>query len=232
MSADGILTGYSGSVRVRAMGMPIVFDLDGTLVDSAPDIRAALNGVLVSEGLAPLDLPTVTGFIGNGVPVLIARAIAHVGADPDHQPAWEARFLAGYDRHDLTRPFEAVDGALRALAAAGHPLGICTNKPEGPARGVLAAFGWSDLFATVIGGDTLARRKPDPSPLLSAVAALGGGPALFVGDSEVDAATALAAGVPFGLFTRGYRKTPPEQIAALVRFDDFAALPALVEGFG
>ncbi len=214
------------------MAMPLVFDLDGTLVDSAPDIRAALNHVLTHEGVAPLDLSIVTGFIGNGVPALIARAIAHVGADPACQAAWEARFMAGYDRHDLTRPFEAVDDALRALAAAGHPLGICTNKPEGPARGVLAAFGWSDLFAAVIGGDTLPHRKPDPSPLLGAIAALGGGPALFVGDSEVDAATALAARVPFCLFTRGYRKTPPDEIVAEARFDDFAGLPALVAGLG
>lgn len=214
------------------MSMSIVFDLDGTLVDSAPDIRAALNHVLSHEGVAPLDLQTVTGFIGNGVPVLIARAIAHVGANPACQKAWEARFMAGYDRHDLTRPFDAVDDALRALAAAGHSLGICTNKPEGPARGVLAAFGWSDLFATVIGGDTLAVRKPDPSPLLAAVSALGGGPALFVGDSEVDAATALEARVPFCLFTRGYRKTPSDEIVAEARFDDFAGLTALVASLG
>ncbi len=209
----------------------VIFDLDGTLVDSAPDIHAAVNTLMLAEGEAPLAFETVKRFIGNGVPTLLARVMVARGRSGDELHArWMARFMADYSTgaSDLTRPYPGVPEALEALHQAGHALGLCTNKPIEPARHVLAAFGLDRFFSVVIGGDTLAVRKPDPAPLLAVNYALDAGPAIFVGDSEVDADTALAAGVPFLLFTEGYRKSPVEAMAHAASFDDFALLPRLV----
>jgi phosphoglycolate phosphatase len=128
----------------------------------------------------------------------------------------------------LTALFPGVTEALDALAQAGHPMAICTNKPEAPAHAALRHFGLDRHFPMVIGGDSLPQRKPDPAPLRAALAGLGATRALFVGDSEVDAETAQAAGIPLALFTRGYRKTPAEHLAAKLVFDDYRALPRLV----
>jgi phosphoglycolate phosphatase len=108
-------------------------------------------------------------------------------------------------------------------------MGVCTNKPLGPTHAALAHFGWQGLFASVIGGDSLAARKPDPAPLLASVAALGGGPAVYVGDSEVDGETAERAGVPFLLFTEGYRKAEVAAIPHRAAFADWSALPDLAQ---
>jgi phosphoglycolate phosphatase len=209
----------------------VIFDLDGTLVDSAPDIHASVNRMLQAEGEEALAFEMVKRFIGNGVPTLIERVMAARGrAGAAVHARWLARFMADYEAGsaDLTRPYPGVIEALSGLAALGHDLGICTNKPERPARHVLQAFGMEGFFPVVVGGDSLPLRKPDPAPLRAAAAALGAGPVIFVGDSEVDAETAAAAGVPFLLFTEGYRKSPVEAIAHAARFDSFATLPDLV----
>ena len=142
----------------------IIFDLDGTLVDSAPDIHAAINRMLTGEGEAPLTAAQVTGFVGNGVPVLIDRVLAAQGYAPDaaRHTRWEQRFLTFYeaDPAKLTQLYPGVLQALGALQAAGHSLGLCTNKPETPARHVLRAFGLDAFFDVVVGGDTLPERKP------------------------------------------------------------------------
>jgi phosphoglycolate phosphatase len=213
------------------MTCPVVFDLDGTLIDSAPDIAAAVNAMLAAEGCAPLDLPTATSFIGNGLPRLVARVIEARALPAGDHPRLTAAMRAQYDAAParLTRPYPGVPAMLAALAARGHPLGLCTNKPEGPARAVLRDLGLLPFFASVLGGDRLPVLKPDPAPLLACVAELGHpAPPLFVGDSEVDAATARAAGVPFLLFTRGYRKSPAADLAPAASFDDHARLPALI----
>jgi phosphoglycolate phosphatase len=207
---------------------PIVFDLDGTLVDSAPDLHAAANRMLAEFGRPALSLGQVTGFIGNGVPKLVERCLdATGGVDGLHAEAL-ARFRGHYDAApaELTRPYAGAIAAAEALRDAGHPLGICTNKPEAPARKLLGLLGMGALFEAVIGGDTVAAHKPDPAPLRRAIEALGGSPAaaIFVGDSEVDALTAARAGVAFALFTRGYRKAPVEQLDAAFAFEDFAEL--------
>ncbi len=209
----------------------VIFDLDGTLVDSAPDIHAAVNRLMAAEGEAPLAFEEVKRFIGNGVPTLIARVMAARRRSGDDLHArWLDRFMADYaaGASDLTRPYPGVIGALTALQEGGHRLGICTNKPEEPARHVLEAFGMTGFFPVVVGGDSLPLRKPDPAPLHEVARALGEGPVIFVGDSEVDAETAAAAGVPFLLFTEGYRKSEVEAISHAARFDHFAVLPALV----
>ena len=210
----------------------LVFDLDGTLVDSAPDICAVANAVLAEEGVAPLTLAEARGFVGAGASVFVERMQAARGLPEADHTRLLARFLEGYEGAvENTRPYPGVVDALAVLAARGHPMGVCTNKPIGPARGVLAHFGLAPRFGAVIGGDSLPERKPDPAPLLAVLDALGGGAALFVGDSEIDAETAARAGLPFLLFTRGYRKAPVDRLPHAAAFDDFAALPGLVDGF-
>lgn len=215
--------------------MILIFDLDGTLVDSAPDIRAAVNRMLADEGIGPLDLPTVTGFVGNGMPKLVERVMAAKGIAPGRHKELTQVTLDHYNAAPsaLTRPYAHVPQALEALAAAGHRLAVCTNKPEAPARAILADLGLARHFPVIVGGDTLPVRKPDPAPALACVkalgdGALGGGAAAFIGDSEVDAETAAAAGLPFYLFTEGYRKSPVSALPHRAAFSDFAALPGLI----
>lgn len=210
----------------------IVFDLDGTLVDSAPDLHAAAAKLLVEEGRDPLPLATIRGFIGNGVPKLVERVAeaAVLGRDPARLEALTARFMTHYMAAParLTRAFPHVLPVLEFLGQSGHRLGICTNKPEAPTRAILAALGLSRHIQVVVGGDTLPQRKPDPAPLRLAFQQLGA-LGLYVGDSEVDAATAETVGVPFLHYTEGYRQAPGRRIAAEASFADFAELPALVE---
>lgn len=216
----------------RAAPSGLVFDLDGTLVDSAPDIAAATNAMLADLGYQALSAETIAGFVGNGVVLLVERTLAHVGASSSPQAALD-RFRAHYDAApaDLTRAYPGVPEALAALRFSGLPLGVCTNKPEGPARAVLDALSLDDFFEAVIGGDTTDALKPDPLPLVTAFDKLGIPPAegLFVGDSEVDAETAAAAGVRFALHTRGYLRGPAEAVRADLTFADFKSLPGLLK---
>lgn len=217
------------------MSLPsIVFDLDGTLIDSAPDIHAASNAVLAEHGFAPLTLPQVRSFVGKGVPHLVHRLLEASEADP-HGPLHTrmvADFTARYEEAvTLTALYPGVRGALEALTQAGHPLGICTNKPIAPTMAVLRHFALDTLFDVVIGGDTLPVRKPDPQPLLKAHQVLGRARMLYVGDSEVDAETAAAAGQPFLLYTEGYRKTPVADLPHAIAFSDYAMLPGIVSHF-
>jgi phosphoglycolate phosphatase len=210
--------------------MNVVFDLDGTLIDSAPDIRAAVNRMLAAEGLAALDLPTVVSFVGHGLPTLVSRVIAHCGLPLDQHARLTAATLAEYNQGatKLTRLYPGVEDALAALKHAGHRLGICTNKPEPSARALLVDMGLMQHFQSVVGGGRLPMLKPDPAMLHLSVQELGGGPACFVGDSEVDADTAVAAGVPFLLFTEGYRKSPVAALPHKAAFNDYRELAALI----
>ncbi len=210
--------------------MIILFDLDGTLIDSAPDIQAAANRMLAGEGVEPLDLPTITRFIGNGLPKLVERVMQARGLDGARHKMLTQVVLDQYNAgaSSLTRVYPGVVQALQALADAGHRMAVCTNKPEAPARAVLADLGLAGFFPVVVGGDTLAVNKPDPAPALACLQALGGGQAVYVGDSEVDAATAQAASLPFYLFTEGYRKTSIAEMPYHAAFDDFADLPGLI----
>ncbi|MCF3974466.1 phosphoglycolate phosphatase [Paracoccus salsus] len=213
---------------------PVVFDLDGTLIDSAPDIHACVNAVLRHHGVAPLGLDRVRSFIGGGVDVLWTKVIAASRIDPRFRRDLIASFMTRYHQATaLTRLFPGVDDVLGLLADRGHPLGICTNKPMGPTRAILDHFGIRHLFATIIGGDSVSEKKPHPAPLRAALAALGANPdapaGLYVGDSEFDAACAAAVPVPFLIYSRGYRLTPLDQLTHRAAFDDFTDLPGLVE---
>ena len=207
----------------------IVFDLDGTLIDSAPDIRAAANGMLKEEGRDPLDLATITSFIGNGLPNLVGLVIEARRLDMARHEALTARVLDHYTAGNgaLTKLYPNVRDVLETLHRDGHHLGLCTNKLIAPTRDILGHFGLTNLFRVVIGGDSLAERKPHPTPLLATFEALGS-PGIFVGDSEVDAETARRAKIRFALFTEGYRKTPVAALPHDWSFGDFLVLPAIV----
>lgn len=187
----------------------IVFDLDGTLVHSAPDLHAAANRMLADLGAPPLEMETLISFIGRGVAVLVKRCLAHAGLDADPQDALDI-FTAHYmrDLTTLTRPYPGVIDMLQTLRSRDIPLGLCTNKPEGPARDLCQALDLTQFFDVVVGGDTLAVRKPDPDPLWHCITALGGKlpDTLYVGDSETDYLTARRAGVPFAYFEGGYQR--------------------------
>ena len=208
----------------------VIFDLDGTLIDSAPDIREVANAVLAEEGAAPLTLAEARGFVGGGAGIFVERTAEARGLPPERRPAMLERFLELYEGQGatrLTRPYPGAVEALATLGDRGHALGICTNKPDGPMRRVLADLDLAGPFAALVAGDTLPVRKPDPAPLRECVARLGGGPALFVGDSEIDCETARRAGIAFALFTEGYRRDPLAEVPPAMRFDDFRRLPGI-----
>lgn len=209
----------------------LIFDLDGTLIDSAPDIHAAVNRLMALYDMPQFTYDQVRGFVGNGVGILLERCLrAH---NRPHDSALHAEMMDAFieiyeTAHDLTTIYPGVEAALDELA--GHPMAICTNKPEGPTRSVLSHLGLSRYFPVIVGGDTLPQRKPDPAPLFEAIRRIGHDRVLFVGDSEVDAETAARAQVPFLLFSGGYRKAPPETLGAVAIFDDWAAFASMVRG--
>ncbi len=210
-----------------------IFDLDGTLVDSAPDICSAANTVLAAQKLQCISLDEARRFIGAGAPAFVERMAAVRLPAPDAGRTAEmlAHFLDLYEGAvDRTRLYPGVRDALDALAHKGWRLGLCTNKPEAPARAVLRHFDLAAYFSVVVGGDTLRHRKPDPAPLDHVVAALRATAPVYIGDSETDAATAAAARVPFALFTEGYRRTPPEAMPHDHAFSDFTSLPDWLNG--
>ncbi|OWU82359.1 phosphoglycolate phosphatase [Oceanicola sp. 22II-s10i] len=207
----------------------VVFDLDGTLIDSAPGIRGIANGILREEGLPEISLAEAHSFIGHGAGAFVAQMRAARGIADSEQERLLGTLLGRYEGAvGLSQPYPGVPEALAALVAGGHVLALCTNKPEAPARLELEYLGVTGDFGVVVGGDSLAVRKPDPGPLRAVLGAMAEGPSVYVGDSEVDAETAQAAGVAFLLFTGGYRKSPVEAIPHDAAFDDFADLPALV----
>ena len=208
----------------------LVLDLDGTLVDSAPDLAAALNRVLAARGLAPLGLSEITSMVGDGVRVLIERAFAARGATPDD--AAHAAYAEDYGRNFAvaTRPFPGTEATLRDLAAAGWRLAVCTNKPEAMARGVLASTGLAGFFAAVGGGDSFPARKPDPAHLLATIAAAEATPAraLMVGDHRNDILAAQGAGLP-GIFAAWGYGPPSMADGAAAVAARFSELPRIIE---
>lgn len=208
----------------------IIFDLDGTLIDSAPDLHAAANVMLRALGREEISLTQAIAFIGNGVGKLVGRCLdATGGADRVTTEAALARFMMAYDADPvtLTTTYPGVRGALTALCASGFAMGLCTNKPEEPARDILRRLGLAQYFDAVVGGDTIGALKPDPAGLFACGARLGEGPLVYVGDSETDAATAEAAEAPFLLYTKGYRKSEPAVIPHAATFDRFEELEGL-----
>ncbi len=202
----------------------ILFDLDGTLIDSAPDIHAGANAALAKRGLPQITADQARAYVGHGAAIFIERLRNGLGLGPDLQDPLLADFLAIYETAvSLTELYDGVESTLQRLAHNGFALGLVTNKPIGPTRNVVAHFDWQSQFGVVLGGDSLPVRKPDPAPLQAAIETLGCKAPLYVGDSEVDAETAARAGVPFALFTRGYRKAPIAELPHLHAFDSYDA---------
>ena len=214
-------------------GATVVFDLDGTLVDTAPDLIGALNVVLGERGLAPVPVEAARHLVGRGGRVLLQRGFADAGAQmPEGEAdALFARFLDAYRARIAqdSRPYPGVEAALDALAHAGARLAVCTNKPGEYARLLLDALDLSRRFAAVVGADEVAARKPDPRHLLDTVARAGGeaARALMVGDSEADALAARGAAAPVVLVSFGYTETPAAELGADAVIDGFDALPAV-----
>lgn len=189
----------------------VIFDLDGTLIDSAPDIHACLNKTLAQFGQPQITLSQTKSFIGRGVAALVDQALEAVGAAlaPSQAGAMVTHLVELYETeigHSV--PYPGMRAALEALRGQGHALAICTNRPQAPTQAMLAHFGLTQLFESCAYGDGPYPRKPDPASLRHVMNELGTQAAIYVGDSETDAATAQASGVPFLLFTEGYRKSP------------------------
>lgn len=209
----------------------LVFDLDGTLIDSAGSLAAAGNRLLAELGRPPVDTDRVKGFIGHGVDMLVDRLLRATGGIPDGGPAPQrARFAAIYaaDPVSSVEVFPHVRETLAALAGAGHGLAVCTQKPEAPARDILAALDLMPPVTGLTGGDSIAALKPDPALLAHAAGQIAGGRIVFIGDSEVDAETAGNAGVPFILRVGGYPHGPLTAIPRWGEFADYRDLPPLL----
>jgi phosphoglycolate phosphatase len=196
----------------------MVFDLDGTLVDSAPDIAAAINRMLAGRGHAPLSVPAVASMVGDGVKPLIQRVFAAAGGTPDEAAAHD--YLSDYESNVAvdTTLFDGIPACLEALKAAGFRLAVCTNKPEKATRLLLAALGIADEFDAIGGGDSFAAHKPNPLHLSETVKAAGSIPsrALMVGDHTNDIAAATGCNVPAIFAGWGYGRPGMETGAAAV----------------
>jgi phosphoglycolate phosphatase len=186
----------------------VLFDLDGTLVDSAPDLLAAVNAVLADAGRAPLDIATLRPVVSKGARAMLTLAFPNDDARQREPrvPAMLAHYANAIARH--TRPFDGIEPLLARIEGAGKRWGIVTNKSETLARAVVAAMGWSDRCDAVVGGDTLSVAKPDPAPLLHACAQIGIDPSrcIYVGDDERDIQAARAARMPNAAALWGYRE--------------------------
>jgi len=212
----------------------VIFDLDGTLVDTAPDLCAALNHALAAVGRPGVDAATVRHLVGHGARVLIERGLAQSGAVDEAiaQLALPA-FLSFYTDHiaDGSQAYADAAAAMDALAALGITLAICTNKPVALANQLIAALGWRGRFAAVLGGDSLAVRKPDGRHVAATAEAAGHAlaDAVFIGDTSVDVAAARNAGVPVIVVRFGFADRPVDELGADAIIDGFEDL---VEAIG
>lgn len=211
----------------------IVFDLDGTLVDTAPDLCAALNHTLGVLGRPPVPAGDVRHMVGHGARKLLERGLAASGAESAQLvESGVPTFLTYYAAHiaDGSQPYPGVEAALDALAAAGCKLAICTNKPTALSAALVTALGWEGRFAANLGFDSVPAPKPDAEHLLATIRAVGGDPAdtVFVGDSITDTTTASAAKVRVIAVSFGFSDRPAAELGADIVIDHYdALLPAL-----
>jgi phosphoglycolate phosphatase len=219
----------------------LVFDLDGTLAETAGDLMGTLNVILEREALAPLPLARARTLLGAGARALIARGFAEAGRalTPEKLQQLFDGFLAHYNAHiaDNSWLYPGVEAALTRCAAAGFELAVCTNKLERSSHLLLQALGIADRFKFVCGQDTFGVAKPDPTPLIETIARVGGVPsrAIMIGDSRTDIDTARAAGVPVIAVDFGYTDVPIGQLRpdrVISHFDELeAAVAAINDGW-
>jgi phosphoglycolate phosphatase len=207
----------------------VIFDLDGTLIHSLPDLTVAINAVLAEEGLTPLAESEVGPMVGDGAGMLVSRAFAARGGlpTPDVTP-YLTRFLGHYEPNAtaLTRPWDGVVETLTALKQRGMALAVCTNKPSAATHAILGELGLDDFFAVVVGGDDTPALKPDPAHVNAVLDRLSVGhdDAIFVGDSINDVLAAKGARVRCILVGFGYSKVPPHELGADLVIDHFSDL--------
>lgn len=211
----------------------VLFDLDGTLVDSVPDLAAAANRLLAELGRPPLERAEIARMVGDGVAKLVERALAASGAGSIALAPAVRRFTALYEASAtaLTRPYAGVEAVLERLAEAGARLALCTNKPKAATHAVLEGLGLARFFPVVLGGDSLPLRKPDPAPLLAALEKLGVAPraAAMVGDHRNDMLAAQRAGVA-AIFARyGYGLATLGDLKPDAVLESLKELPATLE---
>jgi len=204
----------------------LIFDLDGTLIHSAPDLQAAVNVALAAIDRGPLDLPTIVSFIGNGVEKLVERSLQQTGGTSGDQfRETMALFMQSYTQNmtTLTRPYPGVIPFLETLHGTDVRLGICTNKPTRSAIAICDQLELTRFFDVIAGAEPDQPKKPDPAPLLNCIKALEGtsAHALYIGDSVVDYETAVNANVSFRLFMGGYLNSALPHLPAQNRFDDW-----------
>jgi phosphoglycolate phosphatase len=210
-------------------GAVIVFDLDGTLVDTAPDLIGSLNVLLHEQGLPLCPREAVHGLVGRGARQMIQRGFAEAGRalGEDEAPALVTRFIEIYLARIArdSRPFPGALAAMDALAAAGARLAVCTNKRTDLSVALLDALDLSARFSAIVGADMAPAAKPDPRHLTFTVEAAGGGRGLMVGDSNNDIDAARAAGLPSIAVSFGYTEIPAAELGADLVIDSYAALP-------
>lgn len=216
-----------------ATGRALLFDLDGTIVDSALGIAAALTQLSVARGGLPVDVAAVRKLVSLGVGTLVRAALGPVAADRATDVA-AFREVLGALPNSADALYPGAAACLAALAEAGHPMAIVTNKPEALSIRLLEDLGLAHLFGCIVGGDTLIVGKPDPRPLHHALSRLDCGPhgTVMIGDSPVDARAAAAAGVSFVLFEGGYAPDECGSEPVHGRFASHDALMGVLAGFG
>ncbi len=226
---DGTANNPAGASWPKA----VIFDLDGTLINSAPDIAGALNEVLGRRDLEPFPLERVKEMIGGGIPTLIRRALEAHGVEPhDIQPLVTDMLGVYAERATaLTVLFDGAEDELKRLKAAGIPMAICTNKNQDITDIIVRDLGVAQYFAAVVGARAGGLRKPDPAFLQIVLDELGleAQDAVLVGDSSADAGVAKAAGMPVVLATFGYCNTPLEQLEPDAIIAAFSELPATLQ---
>lgn len=240
-SDGGDLAGALADAARKAGLRGLLFDLDGTLVDSLPDIARSVNLLLGEDGLAPLTREEVRAMIGHGIGRLVERAFAARGGVPSGTSSPEAalavrvaRMMAIYGDNLTveTAPLPDADRLLAACAEAGLKVAVVTNKPEALSRRIVAHFGWQGLAPVVIGGDTCATRKPQPDMLLEAAARLDlrASACLMVGDSAADIDAARAARMRSVALEGGYGEAGAATLGADATVPGLARLPAAIAG--
>lgn len=213
----------------------IVFDLDGTLVDTAPDLIDTLNALFRREGIEPVAFDEARRFIGGGARILIERGLAAIGRSLSRTETDKlyAEYVEDYAARiaRLSRPFPGLDGALDMLAGRGFRFAVCTNKLERLSLKLLDALDLTSRFAAICGQDTFGIQKPDARMLEKTIAAAGGHPerAVMVGDSATDIATARAARVPVIAVDFGYTDTPVHDLDPDRVISHFDQLPAAID---
>ena len=212
-------------------GSTLIFDLDGTMIDTAPDLRHALNHALAHEDLPSIALDDMRAMVGLGSRRLIEIGLDSLGREvkPDLVDRLSGIFLEHYADNIAadSRPFDGSVGCVDQARSAGLQVGMCTNKLEYLARLLLTELSLLDRFDSLIGGDTVGVSKPEPQPLWEAIERAGGNRdrALMIGDSQTDVNAARAAGVPVVVVSFGYTATPPAELGGDLVIDHFADLP-------